>query len=127
MYGEKFRFLWIGAPNPRKGYPLITEVSKMIEQMPNAEMYIKTTCQKMNRDESIRNLWKKRRIIAKAPNGKQTIKEMIKRLRANESIADKLQVFGRYKNIYFDTRMLPFDELKALYHSAHCFLFTYLW
>lgn len=39
-----FRFLWIGAPNPRKGYEeVLVAWDVLFKQLPNVELYIKTT------------------------------------------------------------------------------------
>lgn len=41
--GDKFRFLYVGAPNPRK-FTILPDLYRMlISKLPNAEMYIKTT------------------------------------------------------------------------------------
>ena len=43
---KKFRFLWCGAPNMRKGYPLVLEAIKQLGNNPGIEFYIKTTIPK---------------------------------------------------------------------------------
>ncbi len=73
-----FRFLWVGAPNARKGWELVLSAWKPFEDDGRAELYLKTTV--TNR-------------------------------------------FERHRNILFDSRNLPLDELVSLYHSAHAFLF----
>jgi glycosyltransferase involved in cell wall biosynthesis len=122
--GEKFKFLWIGAPNPRKGYPLILEAIKLIEKVPHWELYMKTTSPRATP-------WKKwpkvmwRRFLKLVVKGRTEeltgMWRSIKR-RFQPEVADKLQIFGEHKNIIFDTRKLPFEDLQALYNSAHCFL-----
>ena len=41
---KPFRFLWVGAPNPRKGYEEISHIwQKVFARNPKVELYIKTT------------------------------------------------------------------------------------
>lgn len=119
--GEKMRFLWVGAPNPRKGYPLVVEAVKFIERLPRMELYIKTTVPQINWMQTIRNVWNRRADIFGDANKRMSFKRMLRRM-PRPSLAGKVRVVGKHKNIFFDTRMLPFDELHELYHSAHCFL-----
>jgi glycosyltransferase involved in cell wall biosynthesis len=42
-FSEPFRFLWIGAPNPRKGYEEMTIISESVRGAPDIEIYLKTT------------------------------------------------------------------------------------
>ncbi len=76
-----FRFLWVGAPNQRKGYSLVIEAWKAFAGFKKAELYMKTT------------------------------------------VTDRNERRG---NVVFDSRSIPLDELVALYHSAHCFVFPSL-
>lgn len=116
---EKFRFLWVGAPNPRKGYPVLLEIIKFMEKYPKVEIYLKTTTQKTDRKKYVQNLWKNRRRLRQTqPN---MYREMLRRSK-NPDVSDQLQVHGRHKNIIWDSRKLPFDDLIALYNSAHCFV-----
>ncbi len=123
--GERFRFLWIGAPNPRKGYPLILEAIKLIEQIPHWEIYIKTTASEKPKWNKYPLIFARRvKNIFKHKNKINMIKlfgQSLKRFFMPE-LSDKLKIFGKYKNIFFDTRKLPFDELTGLYNLAHCFL-----
>jgi len=124
---RRFRFLWVGAPNPRKGYPFILEIVKIIEKSPDCELYIKTTMPKMNWGQTIRNAWRKRRDIFfdQGNDGKivrRSLWRAIKRI-PKPYMADRISYFGKQKNIIFDTRKLTTEELVGLYHSSHCFLF----
>lgn len=116
-----FRFLWVGAPNPRKGYQLILEAVKIFEQMAGVEIYIKTTVPKMNWIQTIRAVWKKRKEIFSNPDRKASFWRMLGRI-PRPQLADKITRYGKHKNIVFDTRKLPIDELIGLYNSAHCFV-----
>lgn len=129
LYGKPFRFFWCGASNPRKGYLSILQMVKMIEQTPNCELYIKTTVQKFDRKAYLTNIWKKRQFIRQSVKdgvlGKdQSVASMLKRarIRRTQKLENNIQRKGKYQNIIFDTRKLPFDELVDLYNSAHCFL-----
>ncbi len=125
--GEKFRFLWVGAPNERKGYPLVLEAVKMIEanseHFKNVEIYMKTTMeQKINWGKWIKinskRLWNFLR------GNKDAWQQILLSTKANLYKHKKVQLerYGKYKNIIFDRRKLSFDELVALYNSAHCFI-----
>jgi len=129
----KFRFLWVGAPNPRKGYPLILEAVKWIEQMPNMELYIKTTVPKMSWIKTVTNAWKKRRSFWENPKTdnikdvgfrKAWLTAFIRCIRRipKPYYSDRIKTFGPHKNVFFDTRFLSFDDLVSLYNSANCFI-----
>lgn len=119
--GEKFRFLWVGAPNPRKGYPLVVEATKIIEQMPNVELYFKTTVSESSRWESLKAIWKNKKSFLPPFHKLDIVARKIKRI-FKPGLADKLKVYGKHKNVIFDTRFLSFKDLIGLYNSAHCFL-----
>lgn len=125
--GKRFRFLWVGAPNPRKGYPFILEIVKIMEKSPECELYIKTTMPKMNWGQALRNAWKKRKEIFfdRGNDGKMIRRSLWNAIKMipKPYMADKVSQFGQFKNITFDTRKLSTSELVDLYHSAHCFLF----
>lgn len=118
---QKFRFLWVGAPNPRKGYPLILEAVKMLEDQPQVEIYIKTTMQKIDRPEFKKKLFRERRRIRAEHGGKEKFSEMLKHANSPEWDQD-VEVLGKHKNVVFDRRKLSTEDLAALYQSAHCFL-----
>jgi glycosyltransferase involved in cell wall biosynthesis len=40
---KPFRYLWVGAPNARKGFEVILQAWKLFENNPAAELYLKTT------------------------------------------------------------------------------------
>lgn len=118
---EKFRFLWSGAPNQRKGYPFIIEAMKVFEKIPNVEIYIKTTSEKLSEqlirdnlesipDETIR---KERQAAAE---------RIFERIPKMEQYSQAINYLGKNKNVIFDTRKLSLEELRDLYNSAHCFL-----
>jgi glycosyltransferase involved in cell wall biosynthesis len=59
---EKFRFLWVGAPNPRKGYQSILQVVEIAERFPAVEFYLKTTVKKITDEElseAVKKHWSK--------------------------------------------------------------------
>lgn len=130
LYGQKFRMLWVGAPNPRKGYPSILQVAKMVEQTPDLELYIKTTVGKFDRAGYLKNLWSKRREIRRqvkegAIPSHMSVGNMLKRAHVrHKKIATDggVSVHGKHENVIFDTRKIPFEDLISLYNSAHLFL-----
>ena len=73
-----FRFLWVGAPNARKGWELVIRAWAPFQDEGRAELYLKTT------------------------------------------VSNRLE---RHRNVVFDSRNLPLQEMAALYHSAHAFIF----
>lgn len=130
--GEKFRMLWLGAPNPRKGYFSVIELSKIVEKMPNLEIYIKTTAnkkltlrqliivtilrlRKMIFNKSFHTYWKNWR--GEWHNIVGSFKRFLK-----PEVEGKVTKMGTHNNIIFDSRKIPMDELVKLYHSSHCFL-----
>ncbi len=127
--GKRFRLLWVGAPNPRKGYFSIMELIKVFENIPEFEIYIKTTAfPKSTAKEFLKINWRRLLIIAKNFKNKETISKEISNIKQSfkrmfkPEFADRVQTMGRYKNIIVDTRKLPFDELIQLYNSSHVFL-----
>lgn len=122
---ERFRFLWVGAPNPRKGYQYMIQAAKIIEDCPNMEVYLKTTMPKMNWEQTIKSIEKHKQEIfnptdEKGEQMRISLKRAIERMPLPD-LAEKVTVLGKHKNIFFDTRKLPTDDLVALYHSAHAF------
>lgn len=126
--GEKFRFLWVGAPNPRKGYPFIVEAVKIIEGIPNVEMYVKTTVPKRDVKGffyALKKYWKE--IFFKTDGrSKQIRRSLVSTFRRLTMIRPyyegELTVMGPHKNIFYDTRKLPLADLVKLYEDSHCFL-----
>lgn len=119
--GERFRFLWVGAPNARKGYPLILESLRVFQQIGDVEVYIKTTMPKTTWPQFIKTTWKKRREIFFENKKRVAWKRMMNRL-PKPNLAGQVKTFGPKQNVFFDTRNLSKQELIALYNSAHCFL-----
>ena len=123
--GEKFRFLWCGAANPRKGYPVILEAIKVFEAFENVEIYLKTTVKKTSWWDTVKLSWKNRdEIFKKSEYAKDVRKAMIRSWQRmpKKSNADALRKYGKNDNVIFDSRKLPLDDLIALYNSAHCFV-----
>lgn len=119
--GEKFRFLWVGAPNPRKGYPLMLEAIKVFEQVQDVEIYIKTTVEKPSLKQFLKNSWDNRKEIMFKDNVRLAWTRSLRRL-PTPSLSGKLVRMGKNQNVIFDARSLPFSELVELYKSAHCFI-----
>jgi len=115
--GERFRYLWLGAPNPRKGYFSVLELVKALEQFPNIEIYFKTTA---NKKLAFFDLCKVICVYFKKREWKKLKASVIRYL--NPRLERALIVHGKHKNIFFDSRKLSQQELVDLYHSAHCFV-----
>ncbi len=124
--GERFRIYWAGAPNPRKGYQFALELIRYMQDIPQVELYIKTTMPKTNPDD-LQQLAKKYLDngglmnvdkYKKVANG-----EMNKEYHDKYCKVDKINIYGKHKNILFDTRRVPFRELRELYNKANIFLF----
>lgn len=122
---EKFRILWLGAPNPRKGYQLVQELIQTVERFKNIEIYVKTTIAKSSWWYAIKYFihnWKRISFENKKFVG-------FKRLRLKLPTPDlhnSCRAYGDNKNVIFDTRVLPINELRELYYSAHLFVFPSL-
>ena len=120
VYGQKFRFLWVGAPNPRKGYFSVAEICKVIMQNPDVEIYIKTTVPNIDWKDAQRKVKKERKKLLKHPKGEAVIQRV---LEGNYwEIGNKVFRKGPHENIIIDTRNLSIEELVELYHSAHAFI-----
>lgn len=89
-----FRYLWVGAPNPRKGYQSVVEVWRAFAGDPGCELYIKTT----------------------SPKG------LVKSPRAAAMLEEARERPIKIDNIIFDARKLGLEDLVKLYHDAHAFL-----
>ena len=118
---DKFRFLWVGAPNPRKGYPIILETIKVFEQHKGIEIYLKTTVPEINYWTMIRNFFKNWRSILHDGKKWVSLGRMLTRM-PRPSLSNSVKVMGRHKNVIFDTRLLSKTDLVKLYNSAHCFV-----
>jgi len=94
--GERFRWLFLGAPNPRK-YSIMEEIYKaLLSKLDNVELYIKTTG-------------------ADIESGLREIGED----RVNVS-HDGAVI--RHQNWTVDNRFLPTSSIVDLMHSSHAFL-----
>ena len=120
--GQKFRILWVGAPNPRKGYPAMLELIRVLESQPGIEIYLKTTVPKVDYDSVKGKL--SEADISKVKNA-DDIKDRLERANRGEvrPLHGLYEVMGKHNNVIFDSRNLTKQELVELYHSAHCFVF----
>lgn len=115
-----FRFLWVGAPNPRKGYPLVLEVLKVFQNHPEIEIYIKTTAPQLDWKKTFSNIWKKRKHIFDG-EFRGRVWHFLQSI-PRPGMHKMLFRTGKHKNIIWDSRKLPLEDLISLYHSAHCFI-----
>jgi len=96
--GQKFRWLYVGAPNPRKFTELTNLHQVLLSRWPGVELYIKTT------GADVRKL-----------------PEILESGSAKEIEPGLLHGQG----VTFDNRRLPVSELIELYHQSHGFLFLH--
>lgn len=121
----KFRILWLGAPNPRKGYHLVQELIRAFQTQPKVEIYIKTTMRKTTWGYALKYLKKNWKKIA-YENGKFIgIKRLMLKV-PTPKLYNSCVKYGENKNVIFDTRRLPYEEMKDLYYSSHLFIFPTL-
>lgn len=120
--GKRFRYLWVGAPNPRKGYFLVNQFARVVERVPHVELYMKTTAPPRPSDEEIEQYVKRNWARLVERYGELGARNLIQDMRSRKDVAGKIHVWGEHKNIIVDTRDLSVQELVELYHSAHCFL-----
>ena len=113
--GERFRIFWSGARNPRKGYQYAIELTKVIENNPNVEIYMKTHAKLPSRDKLFDEIEKFQEA--------QDIKFDIDKYLDTYISTEEVRVLGKHKNIFFDMRQVPFTELRKMYNDAHVFLF----
>ncbi len=126
--GDKFRFLWVGAPNPRKGYQSVLKVIGLADRFPNIEFYLKTTTKKISFLQAINGAIKNWRNIVRYDGSKgaiQRIARIISRIPSPFN-AEKIFVWGKNRNVFVDTRKVPFSELMDMYAKANAFLFPTL-
>lgn len=98
--GERFRWLYLGAPNARKFTVLPELFSGLLGQMPEmCELYIKTQSSLVTSQD----------ILRQAPPG---------------AIQQDGEIL-RFANCTIDNRFVPRAELLDIYHSAHGFLFLH--
>lgn len=123
---RRFRFLWVGAPNPRKGYKEVLGVLALAEKFPTVEIYIKTTAPKISWWDTMKSLKRNWRRIFDftGASGQFWNAFFVNFLRIpTPFLSNRVKHMGTHKNVVFDTRMLPKTELVELYKSANCFIF----
>ena len=111
--GEKFRILWAGARNTRKGYQYATDLIRLIGDSPDIEIYIKTHASLPSKEEMFEEA------------SKYGITDIDKYLDAFLS-TQEVRVGGKHNNIFFDMRKTSQEELRVIYNDAHVFLFSTL-
>jgi glycosyltransferase involved in cell wall biosynthesis len=136
--GEPFRFLWLGAPNARKGYEIVEFVAKRWLQagkMPrNVQFYFKTS----GTSEIAVKYFKAYRIPSKPTSyevyqhikvkGKPSFYDTHFRYQSDQEnpnyfLSSQLPAgVPAHPSIIHDTRNMSNEELTALYNSAHAFL-----
>jgi len=127
--GEHFRILWLGAPNPRKGYYSVLELIKIVEKVPELELYIKTTAaNKLSFKELLITIKRRLAKVARNPRNCIELVNIVKSIKrfVKPEIAGTVQYHGPHKNIVVDMRKLALGDIVDLYHSAHCFVMPHM-
>jgi glycosyltransferase involved in cell wall biosynthesis len=120
--GKRFRYLWLGAATPRKGYELVNRFAEVIAGLPQFELYLKTTVpKKLSGDEFTNWLGTNWKALVER-YGEHDADRIIREMLDREDISGKIHTSGEHGNVIVDTRVLNEKELAELYHSAHCFL-----
>lgn len=123
---KRFRFLWVGAPNPRKGYQEICQVTMLAEKFSNIEIYVKTTCPKVRWRDALKSFARNWKLLFDFSGGHKKYFDVLwtNLLKIPTPFTPgTIKYFGHNKNVIFDSRMLSKAELVELYNSANCFLF----
>ena len=117
--GTKFRFLWCGAPNMRKGYPFVLKLIEHLGNTPGIEFYLKTTIPRIDGKVLMDSAMTHMNLNdEKVKNAAQRTADRIEK----GMKMDEITYLGDRKNIIFDTRKIGIPELRELYNSANCFL-----
>ena len=111
--GEPFRFLWVGAPNMRKGFDLLPQVwsawLRSAKMPPNIQLYMKTTNPRATEKMVMYQM-----AYVKAVSGSYRV-----------AFVDSRDLPGNsptLPNLIIDYRDMSQSDLVALYHSAHAFI-----
>lgn len=121
-YG-KFRILWVGAPNPRKGYGTMLELVKVLERHADIEIYFKTTTGTLDYEKA-KEMLKKGELDEDAKKVLEDRDRLVKIATGKvEPLAGMYKVMGMHNNVIFDCRNMTNQELLELYYSAHVFVF----
>lgn len=123
--GERFRVLFCGAANPRKGYEVASLAAQAFcKKDPTIEFYFKTTVNAGNIEEHKRKLEDKPGyLMAELDRIGVDFDTFKERVINRPDIGSTVLEMGPHKNIIMDTRDLSTDELVELYHSAHVFIY----
>lgn len=106
---QNLRFLWLGAPNYRKGCDLVCKAfARVFKPSDPVELMIKTTV-----DNQAGDLFMV--VREKSKETKKFVKSFLDDIQGFEMIP--------YKKVKFDSRKLPIEEIVKLYQEAHCFVF----
>jgi glycosyltransferase involved in cell wall biosynthesis len=120
--GEKLRILWLGAPNPRKGYQVVQGLIQAFQKVKDVEIYIKTTIKKTTWRYALSYFLRNWKRICIEDGKPISLKRMLLKV-PTPSLYNTVKVYGDNKTVIFDTRKLPYEQMKDLYHSAHIFVF----
>lgn len=118
---DKFRFLWLGASNARKGYHTVIQLARLCNTFPKMEVYMKTTMPILTIAETIKTVKKEWRNIFFDEKKFAGFMRSLRRI-PHKWNANKIFTYGKNNNIIVDTRKIPVEELRELYYTANVFL-----
>ena len=124
---DRFRLLWLGAPNPRKGWEIVATIADAMDKFKNMEFYLKTTVPEVSKEDNkviIDKYEKKLENKTLKPVLREAMEKRLEKIKTGNinDLYDQVITKGRNKNVIIDTRILETKELVDLYHSAHAFI-----
>ena len=126
---QPFRFLWVGAPNPRKGFQLALGAWTLwlrSGRMPHdVELYMKSSGTEEDRVVRFKAALQMRGTDAEMPSTPLDRARAIAEGRAAFDFFDEANVSKDapiHPCVLFDTRDYSADQMRQLYHSAHAFV-----
>ena len=133
--GERMRILWLGAPNPRKGWQVMLQVAKTYEAWSKKtgrdsglEFYFKTTTADFGDEDEVNETVDK--VLEKHSHIKDllkeeglTVDEFTERIIKRKGVHMRKFIMGDRGNIRMDVTTMELDELIRLYHSSNVFVY----
>jgi glycosyltransferase involved in cell wall biosynthesis len=126
---QPFRFLWVGAPNPRKGFQLALGAWTLwlrSGRMPHdVELYMKSSGTEEDRVTRFKAALQMRGKDVPMPDNPADRARALMEGRAAFDFFDEKDVSAQaptHPCVIFDTRDYSADQMRQLYHGAHAFV-----
>ena len=126
---QPFRFLWVGAPNPRKGFQLALGAWTLwlrSGRMPHdVELYMKSSGTEKDRVVRFKAALQMRNRDEQMPDNPADRARAVMENRAAFDFFDEKDVSPQapiHPCVLFDTRDYNADQMRQLYHSANAFV-----